>query len=189
MFQLGFMYDRGQGVAKSLKKAAELYALAANQGHASAQCTLGAFYVNGEGVAQSYEKSVELYTLAGNQGQVNAQFNLGLAYYNGLGVAQSNDMARKWWLKAALQENEEAIKNLKIIDQREGKTTPTLRCCATCGTPKTTKRPLNACSQCHTTHYCNRDCQMTHWKAGHKRACKRLQKEHQKKMEEAAGEK
>jgi len=189
MYQLAAMYSHGQGVAQSLKKAAELYALAANRGHATAQYNLGHFYEQGKSVAQSYEKAIELYTLAANQGYVNAQFNLGALYYNGDGVAESNAMARKWWLKAALQENERAIKCLQHLDQQEGKTTPTLPCCAACGTPKTTRRPLNACSQCHTVHYCNRDCQMTHWKAGHKRACKRLQKEHQKKMEEAAGEK
>jgi hypothetical protein len=72
------------------------------------------------------------------------------------------------------QRDEGAIKDLKMLDEEEGKTTPTLPCCATCGTPKTTRRPLHACSQCHTTHYCNRDCQMKHWKAGHKRVCKRL---------------
>jgi hypothetical protein len=67
----------------------------------------------------------------------------------GNSVAQSNAMARDWWLKAALQEHENAIKNLKLLDQEEGKTTPTLPSCATCGTNETTKRPLNACSQCH----------------------------------------
>ena len=119
-----------------------------------------------------------------------AQVNLANLYIQGTGVAQSNDMARKWWLKAALQERENAIQNLKALDQQEGKTTPTLPCCATCGTPKTTRRPLHACSQCHTTHYCNRDCQMKHWKeGGHKRNCKRLQKEHQKKQVAAGVEK
>ena len=127
--------------------------------------------------------------MAANQGHASAQFNLGILYVQGHGVAQSNEMARKWWLKAALQEHEKAINNLKFIDEEEGKTTPTLTCCATCGTPKTTRRPLNACSQCHTTNYCNRDCQMTHWKTGHKRACKRLQKEHEKKKAAAGGEK
>jgi TPR repeat protein len=113
--------------------------------------------------------------LAANQGDADAQYNLGVLCYQGHGVAQSNDMARKWYLKAALQEHEDAINNLKFIDEEEGKTTPTLPCCATCGTPKTTRRPLHACSQCHTTHYCNRECQMAHWKeGGHKRACKRL---------------
>jgi len=128
--------------------------------------------------------------LAANQGNASAQFNLGLLYDDGQGVAQSNDMARKWWLKAALQEDEGAIKNLKLLDQQEGKTTPTLPCCATCGTPKTTRRPLKACSQCHTTHYCNRECQMKHWReGGHNRECKRLQKEHQKNQAAAGGEK
>jgi TPR repeat protein len=145
--------------------------LAANQGHASAQCNLGVFYANGNGVAQSYEKTFELFTLAANQGHARAQYNVGVLYDDGNGVAKSNDMARKWWLKAALQENEGAIENLNRLDKQEGKTTPTLPCCATCGIPKTTRRPLNACSQCHTTHYCNRECQMTHWKAGHKRVC------------------
>jgi hypothetical protein len=38
-------------------------------------------------------------------------------------------------------------------------------------------------------HYCNRECQMTHWKEGHKRVCKRLQKEHQTKQAAAGEEK
>ena len=104
---------------------------------------------------------------AANQGFALAQLSLGILYYNGQGVAQSNDMARKWWLKAALQEHEDAIKYLKELDEEEGKTTPTLPCCATCGTPKTTRRPLKICPKCRTVRYCNRDCQMTHWKAGH----------------------
>jgi len=190
MYCLAAMYDQGLGVAQSLKKAIELYALAANREHATAQYNLGYVYANGEGVAQSYEKAIELYTLAANQGDDRAQYNLGNAYYNGgKGVAQSNDMARKWWLKAALQEHENAIKNLKMVDEQEGKTTPTLPCCATCGTPKTTRRPFKLCSQCHTTRYCNRECQMNHWRAGHKRECKRLQKEHEKKTATGTGEK
>jgi hypothetical protein len=172
---LAVLYAQGKVVAQSFKKAAELYALAANQGHARAQYNLGVAYDTGKGVAQSYEKAFELYTLAANQGYAVAQFNLGGLYYHGHGVAQSNAMARKWWLKAALQEHEKAINNLKILDQKEGKTTPTLACCATCGTPKTTKRPLNICTRCRTVRYCNRECQMTHWKeGGHKRECRRL---------------
>jgi TPR repeat protein len=146
------MYAYGEGVAQSLKKAVELYALASNQGHATAQYNLGVYYRDGTGVAQSYEKAIELFTLAANQGHAEAQYNLGVLCYQGHGVAQSNDLARKWYLKAALQEHEDAIGNLKVIDEEEGKTSPTLPCCATCGTPKTTRRPLHACSQCHTTH-------------------------------------
>jgi TPR repeat protein len=190
MYQLARMYDQGQGVAKSLKKSAELLALAAKQGHAGARCNLGFAYEKGTGVVQSYKKAFGLYTLAANQGIVSAQFNLGNLYIRGRGVVQSIAMAREWWLKAALQEDENAIKNLKLLDEHEGKTTPTLPCCAVCDTPKTTKRPLHACSQCHTTHYCNRECQMKHWKeGGHKRECKQLQKEHEEKEKARGGEK
>ena len=128
--------------------------------------------------------------MAANQGHADAQSGLGFLYVQGQGVAQSNAMARKWWLKAALQEDEAAINNLKRLDEEEGKTTPTLPCCAACGTPKATRRPLNICTRCRTVRYCNRDCQMTHWKeGGHKRDCKRLQKEYEKNQVAVGGEK
>ena len=133
MCDLACMYEIGEGVAKSLEKAVELFASAANQGHARAQYNLGCSYREGKGgVAQSYEKAFGLFTLAANQRHAGAQYNLGIHYYQGNGVAQSNAMARKWWLKAARQEYEEAIRNLKTIDQQEGKTTPTLPRCAAC---------------------------------------------------------
>ena len=40
-FQLGLKYDLGRGVEQSDAKAVEYYQLAANQGHAQAQCNLG----------------------------------------------------------------------------------------------------------------------------------------------------
>ncbi|KAI1786275.1 hypothetical protein LXA43DRAFT_1111239 [Ganoderma leucocontextum] len=30
---------------------------------------------------------------------------------------------------------------------------------------------LQCCSRCSTTHYCSKDCQKKHWRAGHKAAC------------------
>jgi TPR repeat protein len=175
-------YHFGKGVPQSYEEAIEYLNMAIKQGDPNAMFQLAAMYENGHGVAQSLKKAAELYALAANQGHATAQSNLGFLYINGQGVAQSNDMARKWWLKAALQELEPAINNLKQLDQLEGKTTPTLPCCAACGTPKTTRRPLNICSGCRTVHYCNRECQMTHWREGHKRECKRLQKEHTTKL-------
>jgi TPR repeat protein len=190
MFALAILYDHGHGVAQSYQKAADLYALAANQRHGGALFNLGnAYYSGGKGVAQSYSKAIELYTLAAKQGVANAQDNLGIIYYQGKLVAQSNDMAREWWLKAALEGHKGAIQHLQTLDQQEGKTTPTLPCCAACGTHETTRCPLKSCNRCHTAQYCNRDCQMTHWKDGHKRECTRLLKEHEKKQAAAGGEK
>ena len=43
--------------------------------------------------------------------------------------------------------------------------------CASCGGIITT-RPAPSCSKCKVTYYCNRECQVTHWKSGgHKKIC------------------
>ena len=55
---LGSMYNNGDGVKQSYKKAGEWYAKAAKQGNADAQCILGFMYYNGHGVKQSYEKAM-----------------------------------------------------------------------------------------------------------------------------------
>ena len=187
MCELADMYEHGEGVAKSSKKATELLTMAARRGHMTAQYNAGIHYENGVGVAQSYKKATDFYALAANQGFALAQVSLGTSYVHGQGVAQSNSKAREWWLKAALQEHEDAIENLKILDEQEGKTTPTLACCAACGRPTSTRRPLRSCPQCLVAQYCSRECQVKHWKDGHKRECKRLQTV-QKKKKPPAGE-
>ena len=45
----------------------------------------------------------------------------------------------------------------------------THRNCALCDESNCTSR----CSQCHTTYYCNRSCQVKHWKLAHKKECKK----------------
>ena len=64
-------------------------------------------------------------------------------YYNSEGVDQSFELAREWWIKAAVQDDEQALKCLQMLDKQEGRTTPTILCCSTCGKPKTPLRPLH----------------------------------------------
>ena len=119
-------YLFGDIVPQSYEESIKYLNMAVKQGCPNAMCGLAKMYDFGEGVAQSFEKATELYALAANQaanqGHAGAQYNLGVLYEDGTGVTQSIDMARKWWLKAALQEDEDAIKALKIIDQQEGET-------------------------------------------------------------------
>ncbi|EMJ3296474.1 sel1 repeat family protein, partial [Acinetobacter baumannii] len=61
-YNLGLMYDKGQGVTQSYAKAAEWYSKAADQGLADAQFNLGQMYRKGQGVAQSYAKAAEWYS-------------------------------------------------------------------------------------------------------------------------------
>ena len=55
-YNLGVMYERGQGVPQDYKEAVRLYGLAATQEHDSAQFNLGVMYRDGQGVPQDYKE-------------------------------------------------------------------------------------------------------------------------------------
>jgi TPR repeat protein len=59
-FNLGLMYDTGEGVTQDYQEAVRWYRLAAAQGHAGAQFNLAAMYAHGYGVAQGYRQAVRL---------------------------------------------------------------------------------------------------------------------------------
>lgn len=66
-FNLGVMYDEGNGVAQDTAKAFEWYQKAAEQGNASAQFNIGWMYEHTDGVSQDSVKAVEWYRKAANQ--------------------------------------------------------------------------------------------------------------------------
>jgi TPR repeat protein len=74
-FNLGNMYDTGQGVAQDYTEAVKWYRLAAAQGHARAQSNLGAMYGNGEGVPQDAVKAHMWMNLAAAKGNANGSRN------------------------------------------------------------------------------------------------------------------
>lgn len=57
-----------------------------------------------------------------------------------------------------------------------------------CGNPSCTAShyfeigKLSKCSRCLTVRYCSKDCQTNHWKAYHKKECKRLAKEREDRL-------
>ena len=53
-YQLGLMYEKGEGVPQNDKTAVKWYRLAAEQGHSSAQTNLGTIYGTGKGVIQDF---------------------------------------------------------------------------------------------------------------------------------------
>ena len=171
----GNHYRFGAGVEQSYETAIEYYTLAIKQDDPNAMFQLASMYRNGQSVTRSIEKAIELFTQAAKQGHATTQFNLGFFYVRGEGVHQSTERAREWWTKAAVQDNEKALQLLQGLDKAEGRTTPTILCCSTCGKPKTPLRPLHPCKLCHTVQYCGRVCQVQHWKqGGHRRECKKL---------------
>jgi TPR repeat protein len=188
-FYLGNNYANGDGIGQSNRKAIELYETAAKGGNANAQYQLGLFYKQGShGLTQSSKKSIEYYALAAEQGDAGAQYNLGLMYATGDGIEQSYSKARELWTKAAAQGHENAITNLKIMNEQERVKTITtppevvdlnIISCSTCGKKQTKDFRLKKC-QCRTKRYCNSQCQKKQYKQ-HKKECLRLVKERKKK--------
>ena len=120
-FNLGVMYDFGEGVAEDNEAAVKWYRLAAEQGDADAQFNLGGMYLFGEGVAEDNEASVKWFRLSAEQGNAAAQWALGAMYDDGEGVAEDNESAVKWFRLAAEQGNAAAQYRLgAMYDKGEG---------------------------------------------------------------------
>jgi TPR repeat protein len=117
-YNLGLMYDNGQGVIQDYKAAFKWYTLAAEQGYASAQHGLGVMYNDGHGVIQNYKTAVKYCTLAAEQGFVRVQYNLGFNYNNGQSVIQDYTRAHMWWNIAASQGHKDGVGNRDIIAKK-----------------------------------------------------------------------
>jgi hypothetical protein len=102
-FNLGLMYDSGQGVTQDYQEAVRWYRLAAAQGYADAQFNLAVMYANGYGVAQDYQEAIRLYQALAAQGEADAQTKLGLMHANGQGVTQDYQEAIRRYRLAAVQ--------------------------------------------------------------------------------------
>ena len=114
-FNLGIMYDTGQGVTQNYAEAVKWYRLAAVQGNVKAQNNLGFMYANGQGVTQNHAEAVKWYRLAADQGNARAQSNLGFMYAKGEGVLQNHVQAHKWFNLAGAGGVENGRKNRDIV--------------------------------------------------------------------------
>ena len=127
------------------------------------------------------KKVVQLWKNAAAQGSVAARFNLGVMYGNGQGVQQNLCKAGFWLEKAASQDFSPAKLALEQLRSNEVRATssdsPTspsdaVGTCGHCAAQASSGTSLKSCSGCGTVVYCGRDCQVAHWKAGHKKSCK-----------------
>ena len=97
-YDLGFMYDAGQGVAQNYAEAVKWYRLAADQGHVTAQFNLGVMYAEGRGVAQDYVQAHMWFYLAAAQGDAKALKNRDsiAAKMTAAQIAEAQRLAREW---------------------------------------------------------------------------------------------
>jgi TPR repeat protein/tRNA A-37 threonylcarbamoyl transferase component Bud32 len=117
-FNVGRMYDRGQGVSQNDDQAADWYRRAARQGYAAAQfrlgmmCYEGRLYYKGRGAENDDRQAADWYRRAARQGYAAAQNNLGMMYRNGEGVERDDKQAVEWYRRAVEQGYAEAQFNL-----------------------------------------------------------------------------
>ncbi|MEP6933430.1 MAG: SEL1-like repeat protein [Nitrospirota bacterium] len=114
-FNLGLMYDTGEGVTQDYQEAVRWYRLAAAQGHANAQFNLAVMYAHGYGVVQDYQEAIRLYQALAEQGEADAQTNLASMYAHGQGVAHDYQEAARWFQLAAEQGNSLASEGLGLM--------------------------------------------------------------------------
>jgi len=106
-FNVGLMYDMGQGVLHNYSEAVKWYRRAADQGRPDAQYQLGHLHYKRE----QYAEAAKWFRLAADQGRADAQSNLGAMYAEAEGVPQDFVQALKWFILAAAQNHDDAIQN------------------------------------------------------------------------------
>lgn len=74
-YNLGLMYNIGQGVTQDYKEALKWYRLSAVQRYAPAQQNLGGMYYNGTGVIQDYVYAHMWFNIAASNGSTTASKN------------------------------------------------------------------------------------------------------------------
>ena len=112
-FDLGFLYEQGKHVPQNDAKAMEYYARSADGGNRAAMYNMSTLLkkqptLNATKILEWMKKSAEL-------GYAPAQNDLGVAYHNGEGIDVNLAWAIYWYAKAAQQDDEIAIQNLKKV--------------------------------------------------------------------------
>lgn len=101
-YNLGIMYEHGQGVPQDYTEAVNWYRRAADQGLADADSNLGLLYYSGIGVRKDEIKAAKLWRKAAEQGHARSQYSLGMAYSSGQSaIPQDYTEAVKWYRRAA----------------------------------------------------------------------------------------
>lgn len=110
--EVGFCYDKGNGVPQDYTKAAEWYRKGAQNGNKYGQHNLGVFYEMGYGLSKDMSQAAYWYRKAAEQGHISSQYNMGLCYKSGTGTVKDEKEALRWFQKAADQGHANAQLNV-----------------------------------------------------------------------------
>lgn len=114
-FNMGVLYEAGNGVGQDPKKALEYYQMAADAGLPEAQFNLAVYYMNGDIVPLDLKMAFLLTKKAAKRGLAEAQYKLGLFYDLGIGVQIKPEKSLNYFEAAANQGHPAAKEKLACI--------------------------------------------------------------------------
>lgn len=100
-YDLGKLYERGNGVDRDLIEARSLIQKAAEAGHVGAMYDYALFLAEGEGGPKSEADAVTWFAKAAEHGLLDAQYNLGVVHAEGIGAEKNLAEALFWFEVAA----------------------------------------------------------------------------------------
>jgi hypothetical protein len=100
-FDIGLLYDLGEGVPESAATAFQWFRRAAEAGLGAAAFNVGVMYDSGRGTPMDRTKAALWYARAATLGEARGAFNLGQLYQYGEGVPHNTAAAIAWYHQAA----------------------------------------------------------------------------------------
>jgi hypothetical protein len=119
-YELGYMFENGDGLERDPAQAAQWYMKAAQMGDAAAAAAVGQLYEQGNQVQENWETAAQWYAKSAAQGNRMGEFRLGRAYEYGVGVPLDLGQAEGWYDKAAAQGDSQAAFFGKYIRDNHG---------------------------------------------------------------------
>jgi TPR repeat protein len=123
IYNLGVLFDLGQGVTADPARAAIYFQHAAQAGHVRAMSNYGRLLEQGRGVPKDEAQAAQWFQKAAEGGLAEAQYNLGLMYERGRGVPKSDRDAAAWYSRAAAGGQSAALERLGLF-YRDGRSVP-----------------------------------------------------------------
>ena len=119
-YEMGYIYENGDGLQQDAGQAAQWYLKAADLGDAAGEAAVGQLYESGNQVAENWDTAVLWYMRSAQQGNRMGEFRLGRSYHYGVGVALDLGAAAQWYDKAAAQGDSQAAYFAKYIRDNHG---------------------------------------------------------------------
>ena len=115
---LGWCYEEGQGVEKSISEAVRLYQAAADKGEPWAQTNLGECYMRGAGVERSLFQAAKWFKRSALGGHKAGMFYWAECLENGTGTTRNEAEALSWYRKSAEKGHAKAKKRLSELESQ-----------------------------------------------------------------------